>query len=76
METLREVLEQAERNGVAVGPFNVADLVTLKAAFDAARDLKVPVIVGVSEGNGNSWAFGKSPPWSRVYAKNVNFPFS
>lgn len=50
METLREVLEQAERNGVAVGPFNVADLVTLKAAFDAARDLKAPVIVGVSEG--------------------------
>ena len=50
METLREVLEQADRNEVAVGHFNVADLVTLKAAFEAARDLKVPVIVGVSEG--------------------------
>lgn len=50
METLRKILEQAERNRVAVGHFNISDLVGLKAAFEAARDLKVPVIVGVSEG--------------------------
>jgi ketose-bisphosphate aldolase len=50
METLRKILEQAETNGVAVGHFNVSDLVALKAVFEAARDLKVPVIVGVSEG--------------------------
>ena len=50
METLRKILEQAERNRVAVGHFNISDLIALKAAFEAARDLKVPVIVGVSEG--------------------------
>lgn len=50
METLRKILEQAERNRVAVGHFNISDLVGLKAAFESARDLKVPVIVGVSEG--------------------------
>jgi fructose-bisphosphate aldolase class II len=50
METLRKVLEQAETNGVAIGHFNVSDLVTVKAAFEAARDLNVPVIVGASEG--------------------------
>ena len=50
METLRKILEQADTNGVAVGHFNVSDLVALKAVFEAARDLKVPVIVGVSEG--------------------------
>lgn len=50
METLRKVLEQADRDAVAIGHFNISDLVTLKAVFDAARDLKVPVIVGVSEG--------------------------
>ncbi len=47
---LRDVLEQAQKNHVAVGHFNVADLVMLKAVFAAARELKVPVIVGVSEG--------------------------
>lgn len=50
METLGNILEQADTTGMAVGHFNVSDLVTLKAVFEAARDLRVPVIVGVSEG--------------------------
>ena len=50
METLRKILEQAETNGVAIGHFNISDLVTLKAVFEAAQDSNVPVIVGASEG--------------------------
>ena len=50
MKSLREILEKADTAKSAVGHFNVSDLVTLKAVFDAARDLNVPVIVGVSEG--------------------------
>src|ERR1700686_4884076 len=50
MQTLRKILEQAEANGVAIGHFNISDLVTLKAVFEAARDLNVPVVVGASEG--------------------------
>ena len=50
MHSLRNVLEQAQKNGVAVGHFNVADLVLLKAIFAAAQELKVPVMVGLSEG--------------------------
>src|SRR5215467_13666016 len=37
MQTLRDVLKQAEENHVAIGHFNVADLVLLKAVFDAAK---------------------------------------
>jgi fructose-bisphosphate aldolase, class II len=47
---LRDVLEQAQKNGVAVGHFNVSDLVLLKAVFAAAQELKVPVVVGASRG--------------------------
>src|SRR5215813_6165872 len=50
MQILRDVLKQAEENRVAIGHFNVADLVLLKAVFAAARELKVPVRIGVSEG--------------------------
>lgn len=50
MEGLRKILEQAEKDGVAIGHFNISDLITLKAVFEAARNLNVPVIVGVSEG--------------------------
>ena len=50
MQTLRDSLEEADKNGVAIGHFNVADLVLLKAVFAAAQELKVAVVVGVSEG--------------------------
>jgi fructose-bisphosphate aldolase class II len=50
MLRLRDVLEQSGQNGTAVGHFNVADLVLLKAVFGAARELNVPVMVGASEG--------------------------
>ena len=50
MQKLAEVLQQASQNKVAVGHFNIADLVLLKAVFGAARELKVPVLVGASEG--------------------------
>lgn len=50
MNTLREALGHAQRRGVAIGHFNVSDLVALRAILEAARELKVPVMVGVSEG--------------------------
>lgn len=50
MPTLRDVLQDAQRRGVAVGHFNFSDLVALRAAVEGGRELKVPVLVGVSEG--------------------------
>ena len=58
MQTLIEVLKLEQANGVALGHFNVADLVLLKAVFEAARDLKVPVLVGA----GPKLAAGSEPP--------------
>jgi fructose-bisphosphate aldolase class II len=50
MQQLRNQLEEAQSNGVAVGHFNISDLTLLKAVYAAAQELKVPVIVGASEG--------------------------
>jgi fructose-bisphosphate aldolase, class II len=50
MHVLRHILEQTQKTGVAIGHFNIADLVLLKAVFASAQELKVPVLVGVSEG--------------------------
>ena len=50
MHQLRDALQTAQENGVAIGHFNVADLVLLKAVFASARELNVPVLVGASEG--------------------------
>ena len=49
MSTLKEVLQEAGGRRVAVGHFNFSELVVLKAAADAASELDVPVVMGVSE---------------------------
>src|SRR6202000_1978478 len=50
MRSLRDILEQGQKDGVAIGHFNVGDWVLLKAGSAAAQELKVPVLVGASEG--------------------------
>ncbi len=50
MKTLEQVLAEADQQKVAVGHFNISDLVALKAVSSAARDLNVPILIGVSEG--------------------------
>jgi len=50
MQGLRDLLQQTQQRGVAIGHFNISDLVLLKAVVAAARELDVPVIVGASQG--------------------------
>ena len=50
MDNLRDALQFSQKKGVAIGHFNVADLVLLKAVLAAGQELKVPVVVGASEG--------------------------
>ena len=50
MHGLRDALEQSQKDGVAIGHFNVGDWVLLKAVLATGQELKVPVVVGVSEG--------------------------
>jgi len=50
MKTLKDVLQEAERATVAVGHFNFSDLVGFNSIVVAARELGLPVMVGVSEG--------------------------
>src|SRR5215472_1657223 len=50
MKTLREALQEADTAHVAVGHFNISDLAALRAIVEAAGELNLPVLVGVSEG--------------------------
>jgi fructose-bisphosphate aldolase class II len=50
MKTLRECLQEARENKIAIGHFNVSNLEAVWAIFKAAKDLNQPVIIGVSEG--------------------------
>lgn len=48
--SLMETIKKAEENKIAIGHFNVSDCLALKAIFLAAKELNLPVIIGVSEG--------------------------
>jgi len=50
MKRLRDVLAEARDNKVAVGHFNISELTALKAVFESAHELRLPVVVGLSEG--------------------------
>jgi fructose-bisphosphate aldolase, class II len=50
MKSLREYIAEAEEKKVAIGHFNISDSVAFWAVVNAAKKMKLPVIIGVSEG--------------------------
>jgi len=46
---LNDVLIQARKSGYAIGAFNVYNMETIKAVFDAAVSLNIPVIIAFGE---------------------------
>lgn len=50
MDSLSQTFARAQAERFGVGHFNVSELVALKAIVEAARARRVPVIVGLSEG--------------------------
>src|SRR5262245_9592583 len=74
MHVLRDVLKQTQKNGVAIGHFNIADLVLLKAVFASARELKVPVLVGASEGEREFMGVRQVAALVRSLREEFDFP--
>lgn len=50
MDSLRDVLTGLQKEGAAIGHFNVADQTLVKAVVAAAAETKLPVLIGASEG--------------------------
>lgn len=48
--TYKELIQDAKAKKIAIGHFNISNLETLKGIMEAAKELNVPVIIGVSEG--------------------------
>lgn len=74
MYALREVLAQAQEKKVAIGHFNVSDLILLKAVFASARELKLPVLVGASEGEREFLGTRQLAALVRSFREEFDFP--
>jgi fructose-bisphosphate aldolase, class II len=74
MLSLLEHLKKSQNTGVAIGHFNISDLVLLKAAFGAARDLNLPVLVGLSEGEREFVGTREIAAFVRTLREEFDFP--
>ena len=74
MQSLRSLLQEAQTSGAAIGHFNISDLVLLKAVFAAARELNVPVLVGLSEGEREFVGTRQIAAFVRSLREEFDFP--
>jgi fructose-bisphosphate aldolase class II len=74
MPVLRDVLDETQTTGKAIGHFNISDLVLLKAVFDSARELSVPVLVGASSGERKFMGVDQIVALVRSLREEFNFP--
>jgi fructose-bisphosphate aldolase class II len=74
MNTLRDTVAAAMKQGVAVGHFNISNLEGLWGIFNAARALNVPVIIGVSEGERDFIGVRQTAALVKSLREEFNYP--
>jgi len=72
--TLREIIDAARRDHIAVGHFNISNLEALWGIFKAAQSISVPVIIGVSEGERDFIGVNQVSALVRSLRDEFNFP--
>ena len=74
MNSLRDYIADAERKGVAIGHFNISNLEGLHGVCAAARELNLPVIIGVSEGERDFVGIHEAAALIRTMREKYNQP--
>lgn len=74
MKTLREYVHDADKAGVAIGHFNISNLEALWAIYSAAKNLDLPVIVGVSEGEEDFVGTEQAVALVKSFRETYNYP--
>ncbi len=74
MKTLRQCVSDARAKKIAIGHFNISNLEGFWAVFNAARELNVPVIIGVSEGERNFVGVRQASVLVRSLREEFSFP--
>lgn len=74
MNSLREIIKEAENKKIAIGHFNISDLIALKAIFESAKELNVPVIIGTSEGEANFLDRREAVAMVKAFRDEYDFP--
>ncbi|OGY64499.1 MAG: tagatose-bisphosphate aldolase [Candidatus Harrisonbacteria bacterium RIFCSPLOWO2_02_FULL_41_13b] len=74
MMTLKQIIEDAEQRGIALGHFNISEFVALKAILEGASQLNVPIIIGVSEGEREFIGIKETVALVRAFREEYSVP--
>lgn len=74
MKTLREYISDFDKEGKAIGHFNISSLDALWGIFNSARKLDLPVIIGVSEGEEDYVGTEQAVALVRSLRETYNYP--
>jgi fructose-bisphosphate aldolase class II len=74
MDSLRDVLTGLQKEGAAIGHFNVADQTLVKAVVAAAAETKLPVLIGASEGEREFFGVRQLATLVRSLREESNLP--
>lgn len=70
----KDMLIEARAEKYAIGAFNILDYISMKAAMDAAQDLKSPIIIQTSEKTVRFWGFKTMISWITELDQSNNIP--
>lgn len=73
-ENLKKIFKRAQKEGWAIGQFNVSTLEALKAVVLAAQNLKSPVIIGTSEGESKFMGLKQAVGLVKVFREETRLP--
>lgn len=73
-KNLKQVIADAEAKKIAIGHFNISDTEQLNGIFNAAKDLDLPVIIGVSEGERDFIGIRQAVALVKSLREEYNYP--
>lgn len=74
MKTLKQIIRNSGNQRAAIGHFNISDFSLLKAIFEVAKDLGVPVVIGTSEGEAGFLGRKQAAALVESFREEYNFP--
>ncbi|MDO8663651.1 MAG: class II fructose-bisphosphate aldolase [Candidatus Wildermuthbacteria bacterium] len=71
---LKDYFKKAQKEGWAIGHFNISNLETLRAIVASSQNLKSPVIIGTSEGEGRFIGLQQAVALVRSFREEAGLP--
>lgn len=74
MNSLSEILLEAQKNNRAIGHFNISNLEQLRAIMEAAKNFNAPIMIGLSEGERKFIGLRQAVAMAKAFKEEYGLP--